>query len=71
MAIYTKNLESLSVQQLVDCAGPQGGKKYGCTGGNLDAVFQYVKSTGGIDTDAYYPYVGGEVHTNFHAFKTK
>ena len=58
MAIYTKNLESLSAQQLLDCAGPKGGFRFGCTGGSLSDAIQYIILQGGIEPDVYYPYRG-------------
>ena len=56
MAIYTKNLESLSAQQIVDCAGPKGGAPFGCSGGSLQDTLVYLISQGGIDPDISYPY---------------
>ena len=68
MAILTKNLESLSAQQLVDCAGADIGIPFGCTGGILREAIQYVKSQGGIDPDVSYPYEE-QVHTSAYLFK--
>jgi len=42
----------LSPEQITQCAT----KAYGCDGGWTEVAYDYVKSNGGIETDADYPY---------------
>ncbi|XP_010248205.1 PREDICTED: zingipain-2-like [Nelumbo nucifera] len=51
--IVTKNLKSLSEQQLLDC-DPNGS----CRGSWPYKAFQWVINNGGITSDANYPYIG-------------
>ncbi|KDD75077.1 papain family cysteine protease [Helicosporidium sp. ATCC 50920] len=51
--IKTKELTSLSVQQLVDC---DHAYNMGCGGGLMSYAFDYVHKNGGIDTDEDYSY---------------
>ncbi|XP_039131863.1 cysteine proteinase COT44-like [Dioscorea cayenensis subsp. rotundata] len=48
--IVTRNLVSLSGQELVDCA------RKSCEAWYMDKAFEFIINNGGIDTDKDYPY---------------
>ncbi|XP_036443814.1 cathepsin L1-like [Colossoma macropomum] len=64
----TKQLVSLSEQQLVDCSQNFGNK--GCQGGFLHKAFEYIKSSGGLETASTYPYQAKEEVCRFNNQKT-
>jgi C1A family cysteine protease len=49
--LATKELVSLSEQNVCDCAS-----KAGCSGGSMDAAFAWVQKNKGLCTEAAYPY---------------
>ena len=51
--IKTGKLISLSEQELVDC---DTNKNRGCKGGRMTNAFEFIKSNGGLTTEANYPY---------------
>mmetsp|Transcript_18808 Transcript_18808/g.41160 ORF Transcript_18808/g.41160 Transcript_18808/m.41160 type:complete len:353 (-) Transcript_18808:252-1310(-) len=70
-ALVYGEIVSLSEQQLVDCAGAFDND--GCDGGLPSHAFEYIKYTGGIDTELGYPYKAkdGKCAYNAKAVATK
>jgi cathepsin L len=62
--IYTRNLISLSEQNLIDCSGPFGNA--GCSGGWMDQAFRYIIQNKGIDKEDNYPYQANQGSCRFN-----
>jgi C1A family cysteine protease len=54
--IKTGKLEELSVQEIMDCSADYG--TFGCGGGIVYQVYQYIKENGGVSREQDYPYEG-------------
>jgi len=65
-AIASGKLTVLSEQQIVDCAAGDSYENHGCDGGEPGSVYQYIKDTGGVQSEKDYPYQAkesGRCHT--------
>jgi cathepsin H len=62
-AIATQQLVTLSEQQLVDCA--QAFDNHGCNGGLPSQAMEYIHFSGGLATEAAYPYHGKDGKCTF------
>ncbi|PIA30343.1 hypothetical protein AQUCO_05600048v1 [Aquilegia coerulea] len=51
--IKTKNLVSLSEQELIDCDTKEN---QGCNGGLMELAFEFIQQNGGLTTERVYPY---------------
>lgn len=65
-ALATRNIVTLSAQNLVDCAQAEG--NHGCGGGYPWDAFQYIIDNKGIDIEDAYPYKG---HDETCAYRKK
>lgn len=61
MYIQSSQLTSLSEQNLIDCSSGYGNS--GCSGGSVDAAYDYVTATGALDTELGYIFLDGNVST--------
>jgi len=57
-------LQSLSMQQIVDCDTGNGDE--GCNGGDTTTAYEYVIQAGGLDSFNDYPYTGEDQNCGFN-----
>ncbi|KAK9117391.1 hypothetical protein Sjap_016338 [Stephania japonica] len=68
--IKTKELVSLSEQELIDCDTDNNNQ--GCNGGLMDMAFEFIEQNGGLTTEQNYPYKARDgscdsLKENYHA----
>jgi len=66
-ALSGRQLPILSPQQIVDCDNLPNAS--GCDGGLTEVAFDYVKQTGGLESEAAYPYQGVDQSCQFDKSK--
>ena len=66
--IKTKELVSLSEQELIDCDTKEN---QGCNGGLMDLAFDYIKKIGGLTKEDNYPYMALDGRCNSKKVKKK
>lgn len=54
-SVYTTSNIRLSAQQVTSCST----SNFGCSGGWTDTAFTYIKTAGGLTSEALYPYTSG------------
>lgn len=65
--IKTRQLISLSEQNLVDCTRGSPYNNHGCKGGWPASALQYIWDNGGVDTEKSYPYKAKNKNCRFNA----
>merc|ERR1719316_2618323 len=66
MFLKTKNLQSFSEQQLVDCSGKYG--NMGCNGGLMDNAFKYIEQAP-LELESEYGYTAKQGKCQYDSSK--